>query len=100
MTVWKILNILRHASNGAIVEALVEVAGEVEGVPAAVRAKASFVANPDSPDFIPVDQVTEDVVIGWAKEVLGEAVMEWKLVEAVQALGKQTHISGLPWSAQ
>lgn len=100
MITWTILNVLRNAATGAIVEALVECVGEKDGQSAAVRAKASFVANPDSPDFIPVDQVTEDIVIGWAKEVLGEAVMEWKVTEAIEALNKQTYVNGLPWSAK
>lgn len=98
MFTWKILNTLRNAADGGIVEALVEVLGETEDGSASVRAKASFVPVADDPAFLPFFDVTEDIIIGWAKAALGEAVMEQKVRTEIAEQLKTRFVTGLPWS--
>lgn len=58
--------------------------------------------NPSSPDFIPYDQLTEEVVLGWVFAALGD---EKDTIEAdrIAKVEKQLHPvveSGLPWGGK
>ena len=60
----------------------------------------SFQPDPDSPDFVPYDQLTEADVIGWlmAKEGWAEA-LEARLDADIENQKNPPVLHGLPWSA-
>jgi len=53
--------------------------------------------SPDDSDFIPFDDLTEEVVIGWVQAKIGEDI-EATLNRHMQALKHPTSASGVPWS--
>jgi hypothetical protein len=53
--------------------------------------------SPDDPDFIPFDDLTEEVVIGWVQAKIGDEI-EDNLNRQMQALKHPTSASGVPWS--
>jgi hypothetical protein len=53
--------------------------------------------DPSDPDFIPFDDLTEEVVIGWVQAKIGDEI-EATLNRHMQALKNPTSASGVPWS--
>ena len=54
--------------------------------------------SPDDPDFIPYEELTEEVVKGWVLDKIG-ADIEQGLVAQIDAQKNPTSAKGLPWSA-
>jgi hypothetical protein len=56
----------------------------------------------NDPTFIPYDDLTEEIVIGWVKDEMGAnqvAAYEAAVQGQIDAQINPTHASGLPWSA-
>ena len=53
--------------------------------------------SPDDPDFIPYEDLTEEVVKGWVMDKIG-ADIEAKLKAKIGAQKNPTSASGLPWT--
>ena len=54
--------------------------------------------SPDDPDFIPYEDLTEEVVKGWVMDKIG-ADIEAGLEAQIEAQKNPTSAKGLPWSA-
>ena len=54
--------------------------------------------SPDDPDFIPYEELTEEVVKGWVLDKIG-ADIEAGLEAQIEAQKNPTSAKGLPWSA-
>ena len=54
--------------------------------------------SPDDPDFIPYEDLTEEVVKGWVIDKIG-ADIEAGLEAQIEAQKNPTSAKGLPWSA-
>ena len=52
----------------------------------------------ESNNFIPFENLTPEIVIGWVKESLGEETVEASLASQIEALKNPVQVSGLPWS--
>jgi hypothetical protein len=53
--------------------------------------------DPSDPSFIPFEDLTEEVVVGWVQAKIGEDI-EATLNRHMQALKHPTSASGVPWS--
>lgn len=53
--------------------------------------------NPESQDFLPYEQVTENVVLGWVGEQVDKEKVEAYLVEQIEAQKNPVTVSGVPW---
>ena len=49
--------------------------------------------------FIPYEQLTQEVVVGWVQAALGKDVVEASLQSQLDALKAPVQQSGLPWAA-
>ena len=59
-----------------------------------------FEADPSDPGFIPYDQLTEAICIGWVQDALGEETvesMEAGLSAALDEKENPTEAQGVPW---
>ena len=59
-----------------------------------------FEADPSDPGFIPYDQLTEAICIGWVQDALGEETVEGLEANLSAALDEQenpTEAQGVPW---
>ena len=52
--------------------------------------------DPSDPNFVPFDDLTEEVVIGWVQDKMGEEI-ESNLNNQMDALKNPTSASGVPW---
>ncbi len=55
--------------------------------------------DPDDPDFIPYNELTEEIVEGWVQNKIG-AEVEANLESQIHALKNPTSATGLPWNEQ
>jgi hypothetical protein len=49
--------------------------------------------------YIPYDQLTQDEVVAWVKDSLGQETVESSLASQINALKNPVQESGLPWAA-
>lgn len=103
-TKWLIYNIERELTNGLVIN--VRYGYRVSNGQLSKRylGEIQLEGDPTSPDFIPYEDLTEEIVVGWVKDKLGaeEVTTIEKQIQALvseqvaQEEGKET-ISGLPW---
>jgi hypothetical protein len=98
---WKVLDMEHKTSNGFVIQVLS--CYEVQDGYARKVFKQEF-EEIVGPEFIPYENLTEEIVIGWVKNKLGpEAVGETESSVASEALIKKQEIefpvvkSGKPW---
>jgi hypothetical protein len=63
---------------------------------------ASFTQDPESEDYIPYEDLTEEIVINWVKGSLGEEyleTMENNLLQNIQNQKNPPVLSGVPWQS-
>lgn len=100
---WKVLDMEHKTSDGFVIE--VSSCYEVQDGSGYARKvfKQEF-EETAGPEFIPYEDLTEEIVIGWVKDELGpEVVSETESVVAAEALANKQEIespvveSGKPW---
>lgn len=98
---WTITQLDRKTDDGFVLVAhwqCVDTDGDYSG---RVYSTTSFPYNADQPDFIPYDDLTEEVVIGWVKEAIGAdtvAATETAVQAQIEAQKNPPVSTGLPWS--
>jgi hypothetical protein len=53
----------------------------------------------DGKSYIPYDQLTQDEVVAWVQDSLGQETVEASLATQIEALKHPVVESGLPWAA-
>lgn len=84
--------------NNVVVAVIFHVDGELGGATASVPDVAFVKLNPES--FIPYNELTPEIVLGWVKESLGAtgiSRIESDLLSFLTAKPKETAILPLPW---
>lgn len=107
ITTWKIANTKRKTASGLIIEVIYIMNFELEGESDRHVGIAQFEGDPAAPGFVPFEQLTEGVVLGWVKAQLGDeriasitADAETRLQEKVEKKKNPETLSGLPWEAK
>ena len=95
---WVIANLERETSDGFVFTGHYTVSAADEAYTAGAYGSIGF-ERPD--ELIPFDDLTEEIVIGWVKEKLGEEQVE-KIEAALQSQIDEkrapSKASGMPWS--
>jgi hypothetical protein len=98
---WNIVELEHHVSDGLVITAHWQLTAEGEGQTA--RLIGSLTLPPKEvtdPTFIPFEELTEEIVIGWVKAQLGEeqvAELEASVESQLGALISPATVTGLPW---
>lgn len=61
---------------------------------------ASYTQDEESEDYIPFEELTQEIVVEWVKETLGEEQlesMEASLVQQIESQKNPPIVYGLPW---
>ena len=100
---WKILNMEHKTSDGFVIE-VTSAYEKQDGPGYASELFTNSFENTVGPEFIPYEDLTEDLVIGWVKDALGpETVAKTELDVNTLAATKKEEIEnpqvegGLPW---
>ena len=98
---WKISQLERvTADNGVITAHWVCSDTDADGNSGFVYGSQGFEYDASSPDFIPFEQLTEEVVIGWLHAAIGAetlAAHEANVAAQIEAAKAPKVASGVPW---
>ena len=105
---WSVNTLDRELSDGVVytVHWNLSATRPFPGMPSAYYETSSygsqgFTADPSDPSFIPYDQLTEAICIGWVQDALGAetvADMEANLSSQLDEQEHPTHEAGVPWN--
>jgi hypothetical protein len=58
---------------------------------------ASYNQDPETEDYIPYEELTKDIVVGWVKESIDLEAIEQSLEDQIEAQKNPPILKGLPW---
>lgn len=101
---WKILDMQHKASDGFVIE-VSSCYESKNGLGYARKVFTQEFEGEVGPDFIPYEDLTEEIVLGWVKQELGaqtvsetESLVVAKAIENKQELEAPAVKSGKPWT--
>jgi len=104
-TIWNIANIKRIPSTGLVIEVTYIMKFKKKEVSDRKVGMVTLEGDPSSQDFIPFDELTEEIVLGWVQSAVGtdsinkiKQDFESRLDEKIQRIENPEFIDGLPWS--
>ena len=97
MATWTIPTLERELSDGGVVVAHWRVS-EVDGeFSASAYGTCGFTYDPTDPSFVPYDNLTEEVVLGWVWGEVDQAATEAALAANIADQKNPTTADGVPW---
>jgi len=93
---WTIQQMERLTSDGFVVTVHYNVGATDGEYSASTYGTTSYTQTPGE-TYIPYDQLTEPVVVGWVQETLGKDTVEASLQGQIDAQKNPVQESGLPW---
>jgi len=100
---WKIIQLESLISSGLVVKVTYSCEGVSENFSDRIIGTLDVEGDPSSKDFIPYEDLTEEIVVGWVKDLLSDKVSEIQnrltdnLNAQEQELSEKQTIKGLPW---
>jgi hypothetical protein len=94
---WSIVQMDRLTSDGFVVTVHYNVSATDDTYTASTYGTCGY--TQESSEFIPYEDLTESVVVGWVQESLGKDTVEASLQSQIDALKNPVQESGLPWTA-
>ena len=98
---WKIAQLERETADGYVFTAHYNVDAKDETYSAGAYGSIGL-ERPEDQELIPFADLTEEVVIGWVKDKLGEEAVsnvEQSLADRIAEQHAPTKAAGLPWAA-
>jgi hypothetical protein len=97
MATWTIATLERELSDGGVVVAHWRVS-EVDGeFSASAYGTCGFTYDSTDPSFVPYDNLTEEVVLGWVWGEVDQAATEAALAANIADQKNPTTADGVPW---
>jgi hypothetical protein len=98
---WKIQQLKRIDATGLIIEARYSVSMNQNGVIVSHLDKVQLEGDSNDPNFIPYNDLTEQIVLDWVKQKVDVETIETQILEelTVKQASKPTNQikTGLPW---
>jgi len=95
---WQIVQMERLTSDNFVVVVHYNVSATDDTYQASTYGTTSYTQTPGE-TYIPYEDLTQDVVVGWVQEALGKDTVEASLQGQIDALKNPVQESGLPWAA-
>lgn len=95
---WKISKLDRQSSDGLVIKAHFTVSSSLDEFAICV---SGFVGLERGSSFTPFEELSEDEVIGWVKNVLGQSGVDHKEQELQNKINESKSpqiVSGVPWA--
>jgi len=97
MATWTIATLERDIATGGVLVAHWR-ASEVDGdYSASTYSICNFTYNPEDPSFIPYDDLTEEMVLGWVWGEVDKAATEAILAANIAEQKNPVTADGVPW---
>ena len=101
-TNWKIEELERQLADGGVITAHYRVFASEGDETVSAYGSQNLTPDPESPDFVPFENLTEDIVVDWVKESLADvkvAQIEGQLAQVLDSKLNPTTAVGKPWEA-
>jgi hypothetical protein len=97
MTVWTIAQLERNTADGGVVVAHWRATLTDGDYSASSYGTAGFTPDPESPDFVPFDDLTEADVLAWVYESVDKDATEASLAANIEDQKAPQTMAGTPW---
>lgn len=97
MYTYTIANLERNAADDGVVIAHWRVTAEDGEYTASSYGTVGFTPDPDAEGFVPFDQLTEAMVIGWVQAELDQDAIEAGLAAQIEEAKAPAVVAGTPW---
>jgi len=99
---WSIDNLARDVDTGAVLQAdwRCTAVDEATGTESPSIGLVKFNPDPDNPDFVPYDALTEEQVVGWVKGEMGDeavSAQEALVTKNLEEAMAPATAAGKPW---
>ena len=95
---WQVVQLDRLTSDGFVVTVHYNVSATDDTYQASTYGTTNYTQTPGE-TYIPYEDLTQAVVVGWVQEALGKDTVEASLQGQIDALKNPVQESGLPWAA-
>jgi hypothetical protein len=95
---WQIVNMDRKTTDGFVVTVHYNVSATDGDYSANTYGTVGYTEEAGK-SYIPYDQLTQEEVVAWVQESLGQETVEASLATQIEALKHPVQESGLPWAA-
>jgi hypothetical protein len=106
-TTTKIANLKRKPTTGLVFEVTYVMNFELEGETDRKVGTIEFVGNVNDPNFVPFEDLTEEIVLGWVTATLGDVEIaqiktefETRLQERIDKKANPEFLTGTPWGKE
>ena len=97
-TTWTIAQLERTLDDGGVVVAHWRATATDGDFSASSYGTAGFTPDPSASDYVPYDDITEEVALGWCfANGVDKDVIEASLAANIEAQKNPTQASGVPW---
>ena len=97
---WSISNMEHEISDGAVITAHWYCLGtDADGNSARSYGTTSHTPDPSAEGFIPYDDLTEEIVLGWVHGSVDKDATEASIASKIDAIANPTTAAGTPWAA-
>lgn len=103
-TTWKVAQMKRDPLDGVVIEVTYIMNFKLQGETDRKVGIVVLVGDSSDPDFIPYDDLTEQIVLNWVQNELGSATItsinsqyETKLQQKINEKNNPNYLIGLPW---
>jgi len=96
----KIINMKRDPDNGGVFEVLYEISGTKQDLGSRRVKVVELTVDTEASNFIPFEDLTEEIVLGWARSKLGSdgiAEITAKMEAEIDQRLNPSFLSGNPW---
>lgn len=104
-TTWKIADLRRKPDTGLVFEVTYIINFNLEGEGDRHVGGIDLQGDANDPNFVPFEELTEEVVIGWVQSELGEAEIanitsniQTRLQQRIDQKNNPEFLRGTPWS--
>lgn len=94
---WTIPQMDRLTSDGFVVTVHYNVTAQSDSYTASTYGTIGYTQQPGE-TYIPYDDLTEDMVVGWVQTSLGKDTVEASLQGQIDALENPVQEAGVPWA--
>lgn len=94
---WKIANLEHNVADGGVVTAHWRCTLTEEDKSVGSYGTVSFTPDPSASDFVPYENLTEEVVLTWVFAEVNKEEVETSLTTKLEAEKNPTVTAGLPW---
>lgn len=105
-TNWQIFDIKRQTTDGVVIQVTYGCTVQLENFVDRTIGEQTLSGNPSAPGFVPYEDLTEEIVLGWVQTTLGveavaatEVALQNNVTAQKAAKDAEIVVSGLPWRA-